>query len=63
MWSNLKKTSDMEVGQVGFYRQKEVRVAWNSNFWKLKMCMLHETPYLLQLHKSRAMASYGAFKL
>lgn len=25
MWSNLKKTPDMEVGQVGFYKEKEVR--------------------------------------
>lgn len=25
MWSNLKKTAGMEVGQVGFYREKEVR--------------------------------------
>jgi len=24
MWSNLKKTPDMDVGQVGFHRQKEV---------------------------------------
>ena len=26
MWSNLKKTPGMEVGQVGFYREKEVRL-------------------------------------
>merc|ERR1712115_92582 len=25
MWSNLKKSAGMEVGQVGFYREKEVR--------------------------------------
>nr|CAG4648953.1 EOG090X0G3O [Polyphemus pediculus] len=25
MWSNLKKTPGMEVGQVGFYREKEVK--------------------------------------
>lgn len=25
MWGNLKKTQDMEVGQVGFYKDKEVR--------------------------------------
>lgn len=25
-WANLKKTSDMEVGQVGFHSNKEVRV-------------------------------------
>uniref|UniRef100_A0A1W7RAS3 Coiled-coil domain-containing protein 25 n=1 Tax=Hadrurus spadix TaxID=141984 RepID=A0A1W7RAS3_9SCOR len=25
-WNNLKKTASMEVGQVGFYNQKEVRV-------------------------------------
>jgi len=25
MWSNLKKTQGMDVGQVGFYRDKEVR--------------------------------------
>ena len=24
MWSNLKKTPDMDVGQVGFHKQKEV---------------------------------------
>ncbi|KAG9283081.1 coiled-coil domain-containing protein 25 [Astyanax mexicanus] len=24
-WSNLKKTGDMDVGQIGFYRQKEVK--------------------------------------
>ena len=24
MWSNLKKTPGMDVGQVGFHRQKEV---------------------------------------
>lgn len=26
MWNNLKKTANMEVGQVGFHNQKEVRV-------------------------------------
>ncbi|KAJ7373868.1 Coiled-coil domain-containing protein 25 [Desmophyllum pertusum] len=26
LWGNLKKTSDMEVGQVGFYSNKEVRI-------------------------------------
>jgi len=25
MWSNLKKTAGMEVGQVGFFREKEVQ--------------------------------------
>lgn len=25
MWANLKKTQDMEVGQVGFHKDKEVR--------------------------------------
>ena len=25
MWDNLKKSGDMEVGQVGFHHQKEVR--------------------------------------
>lgn len=25
MWHNLKKTPAMEVGQVGFYKEKEVR--------------------------------------
>nr|DBA25524.1 TPA: hypothetical protein GDO54_009903 [Pyxicephalus adspersus] len=24
-WANLKKTGDMDVGQIGFYRQKEVK--------------------------------------
>lgn len=23
-WANLKKTGDMDVGQIGFYQQKEV---------------------------------------
>lgn len=26
MWDNLKKTGDMDVGQVGFHRQKDVRL-------------------------------------
>lgn len=26
-WANLKKTGDMDVGQIGFYRQKEVSVS------------------------------------
>ncbi|XP_030054530.1 coiled-coil domain-containing protein 25 [Microcaecilia unicolor] len=25
-WSNLKKTADMDVGQIGFHRQKEVKM-------------------------------------
>lgn len=25
LWGNLKKTSDMEVGQVGFHSNKEVQ--------------------------------------
>lgn len=25
MWANLKKTQEMEVGQVGFHKDKEVR--------------------------------------
>ncbi|XP_004550674.1 coiled-coil domain-containing protein 25 [Maylandia zebra] len=25
-WANLKKTGDMDVGQIGFYRQKEVKI-------------------------------------
>jgi len=25
LWSNLKKTPEMDVGQIGFHRQKEVR--------------------------------------
>ncbi|XP_035286225.1 coiled-coil domain-containing protein 25 isoform X2 [Anguilla rostrata] len=25
-WSNLKKTGDMDVGQIGFHRQKEVKI-------------------------------------
>lgn len=24
-WANLKKTGDMDVGQIGFHRQKDVR--------------------------------------
>lgn len=26
-WSNLKKTADMDVGQIGFHRQRDVSVA------------------------------------
>ena len=32
-WSNLKKTADMDVGQIGFHRQKDVSVSitgWQS---------------------------------
>jgi hypothetical protein len=29
MWSNLKKTPGMEVGQVGFHKEKEVRLEKN----------------------------------
>ena len=29
LWENLKKTNDMEVGQVGFHKQKEV----GNTFW------------------------------
>uniref|UniRef100_A0A3B4X694 Coiled-coil domain-containing protein 25 n=1 Tax=Seriola lalandi dorsalis TaxID=1841481 RepID=A0A3B4X694_SERLL len=25
-WANLKKTGDMDVGQIGFHRQKEVKI-------------------------------------
>lgn len=25
-WTNLKKTADMDVGQIGFHRQKDVSV-------------------------------------
>uniref|UniRef100_A0A096M3T4 Coiled-coil domain-containing protein 25 n=1 Tax=Poecilia formosa TaxID=48698 RepID=A0A096M3T4_POEFO len=25
-WANLKKTGDMDVGQIGFYKQKEVKI-------------------------------------
>lgn len=25
LWSNLKKTPEMDVGQIGFHKQKEVR--------------------------------------
>ena len=25
MWSNLKKTADMDVGQIGFYKNKDVK--------------------------------------
>lgn len=42
-WSNLKKTADMDVGQIGFHRQKDVSVhtpagggAWVS---MLPMCV------------------------
>ena len=33
MWSNLKKTSNMEVGQIGFHKNKEVR--WGARGRKL----------------------------
>lgn len=26
-WTNLKKTADMDVGQIGFHRQKDVSVS------------------------------------
>jgi hypothetical protein len=26
LWSNLKKTADMDVGQIGFHRQKDVKI-------------------------------------
>jgi hypothetical protein len=29
MWSNLKKTADMEVGQIGFFKEKEVILVKN----------------------------------
>lgn len=32
MWSNLKKTAGMEVGQVGFHRDKEVNIILFINF-------------------------------
>ena len=25
MWSNLKKTADMDVGQIGFFKHKDVK--------------------------------------
>ena len=25
-WTNLKKTADMDVGQIGFHRQKDVSI-------------------------------------
>lgn len=29
-WTNLKKTADMDVGQIGFHRQKDVSATdWN----------------------------------
>lgn len=31
-WGNLKKTADMDVGQIGFHRQKEVWGEINSDF-------------------------------
>lgn len=27
-WTNLKKTADMDVGQIGFHRQKDVSVCY-----------------------------------
>jgi hypothetical protein len=29
MWNNLKKTASMEVGQIGFYREKDVKLVKN----------------------------------
>ena len=29
MWSNLKKTASMEVGQIGFFREKDVKLVKN----------------------------------
>lgn len=31
-WANLKKTGDMDVGQIGFYRQKEVSTSEQKQF-------------------------------
>lgn len=31
-WGNLKKTADMDVGQIGFHRQKEVGGEINYDF-------------------------------
>lgn len=30
-WANLKKTGDMDVGQIGFHRQKEVSRTENAS--------------------------------
>jgi len=27
-WSNLKKTGNMAIGQIGFHKQKKVKIAW-----------------------------------
>lgn len=29
LWENLKKTSDMDVGQIGFHKQKEVQYCFS----------------------------------
>ncbi|XP_017590309.1 PREDICTED: coiled-coil domain-containing protein 25, partial [Corvus brachyrhynchos] len=35
-WSNLRKTPDMDVGQIGFHRQKDVRAPgmWELGIWE-----------------------------
>lgn len=40
MWSNLKKTPGMEVGQVGFHREKEVKVFAGSFFFSFFLTFL-----------------------
>lgn len=51
-WSNLKKTADMDVGQIGFHRQKDVSVLhrWRRRSpgaeWSIRLFCL--TPLLLR---------------
>lgn len=46
-WANLKKTGDMDVGQIGFHRQKEVSGSSSGrSCWDL----LHPRSVLLQVH-------------
>lgn len=49
-WANLKKTGDMDVGQIGFHRQKEV----SGSKWKLKRDEDTEKQAELSFHVSRS---------
>lgn len=42
MWSNLKKTPSMDVGQVGFHKDKEVNSALLPQFLSLIVLIINE---------------------
>lgn len=44
-WANLKKTGDMDVGQIGFHRQRDV--SRNEQKILLKFCIISQ----IVLHK------------